>query len=333
MARLVILAEGIEKLLPLGGTLPGGYRRRSRGMGATVRNSGALRRQLTPLEPLVQRIEASAALDGAGKAVGRAVRGAFGGGPLKDALSGTWLGHAVHPMLTDLVIGSFVSASLLDLLAPGADGAASERLIVIGIAAYLPTAAAGVNDWADTESVDDTIRRAGLVHAGCNAVAASLYGASWRARRRGARGRGAILGLAGMTILMAGGYLGGHLTLSKGVGPDQTVFDPGPSEWTAAADASQLPEGRPVRVVADDTPVLLLREGESTFAIHDRCSHRGCSLSDGTLEGDEIVCACHGSRFDRRDGSVKHGPATAAQPAFQVRVQDGRIEIRRLTPT
>jgi nitrite reductase/ring-hydroxylating ferredoxin subunit/uncharacterized membrane protein len=291
-----------------------------------------LRRQLTPLEPLVRQIESAEALDPAGKAVARAVRGIVSTGPLKDALSGTWLGHALHPMLTDVVIGSFTSASLLDLLSPGDDGKANERLIAVGIAAYLPTAASGVNDWADAEPVDDTIRRAGLVHAGCNAIAASLYGASWTARRRGARRVGAILGFAGMTVLMGGGYLGGYLSLSKGVGPDQTVFDPGPTDWIAAADASQLSDGRPLRVVVDDTPVLLLREGESIFAIHDRCSHRGCSLSEGKLDGDRIICACHGSKFDRRDGSVKHGPATAAQPAFQVRQHDGRVEIRRLQP-
>jgi nitrite reductase/ring-hydroxylating ferredoxin subunit len=171
----------------------------------------------------------------------------------------------------------------------------------------------------------------GLVHASCNALAASLYGMSWRARRRGASGGGVALGLAGMTVMLAGGYLGGYLSMTKGVGPAETVFDPGPTEWTPAADASLLSEGRPQRVVVDDTPVLLLRDGESIFAIHDRCSHRGCSLSEGTVEGDEVVCACHGSRFSLRDGAVRQGPATAAQPAFQVRVEEGRVEVRRLT--
>jgi nitrite reductase/ring-hydroxylating ferredoxin subunit/uncharacterized membrane protein len=291
-----------------------------------------LRRQLTPLEPLVRAIEKASFLDPVAKAVGKAVRDNVPRGPIKDGLSGTWLGHAVHPMLTDVVIGSFTSASLLDLLAPGEEGKASERLIAVGIAAYLPTAAAGINDWADTEMVDDGIRRAGLVHANTNLVALTLYTASLRARRRGARGRGGVLGFAGMAVLMAGGYLGGHLSLSKGVGPSQTVFDPGPPDWTPAADASQLPDRRPTRVVVGDTPVLLLRDGDQIFAIHDRCSHRGCSLSDGELQGEEIVCACHGSRFDRRDGSVKGGPATSAQPAFQVRQNDGRVEIRLLNP-
>ena len=296
-----------------------------------MNNSGVLRRQLTPLEPLVSKIESAQALDAPAKRLGSAVRENLPKGALKDALSGTWLGHALHPMLTDVVIGSFASASLLDVLAPG-DGTASDRLIGLGLVAYLPTAAAGVNDWADAEPVDDGVRRAGLVHAGCNAIGAMLYAASRRARRRGGRGSGAALGFAGMGVLLAGGYLGGHLSLNRGIGPDQTVFDPGPTDWRPAADASQLGERRPLRAVVEDTPVLLLRDGDDIYAIHDRCSHRGCSLSEGTVDGPEVVCACHGSRFDLRDGALKGGPATSAQPAFQVRVQDGRVEVRRLTP-
>ena len=292
-------------------------------------NTGVMRRRLTPLEPAIHAIESAGFLDPIAKFAGKNIRNVFSPGALKDALSGTWLGHAVHPMLTDVVIGSFTSATLLDLLAPEAD-AASERLIGVGIAAYLPTAATGVNDWADTETVDDKIRRAGLVHAWTNAVALSLYGASLVSRRRGARAQGKLLGAVGLTVLMAGGYIGGHLSLTRGVGPDQTVFDPGPDDWTPAADAAQLADGRPTRVVVGDTPVLLLRDGQQVFAIHDRCSHRGCSLSDGEVDGEEIVCSCHGSRFDRRNGAVRRGPATAPPPAYQVREQDVRIELRLL---
>jgi nitrite reductase/ring-hydroxylating ferredoxin subunit len=290
------------------------------------------RRRATPLEPIVEAVEAAAVLDAPAKAIAKAARGAIGTGPVKDALSGTWLGHALHPLLTDLVIGSLMSSTLLDVLGGDADGTASRRLIGVGIAAYPPTALAGVNDWADAEPGDDGVRRSGLTHAATNLAALGLYTASLAARRRGAHGRGKLLGAGGAALLMAGGYLGGHLSFAKGVGPDQTVFDPGPTEWTPAADASQLADGRPTRVVVDETPVLLLREGERYFAIHDRCSHRGCSLSEGSVEGDHIVCPCHGSTFDRRDGSVQRGPATAPQPAFQVRVTDGRVELRRLKP-
>ncbi len=291
-----------------------------------------VRRQLTPLEPLIRRIEGAGLLDPPGKAVGRWVRSVVPKGTVKDAISGVWLGHAVHPMLTDVVIGSFLGASMLDVVAPDGDGRANERLIVLGLAAYVPTAVAGVNDWADSEVVDDSVRRAGLVHAGSNLVAASLYLTSLSHRRRGKRAKGVLFGGLGSTVLMVGGYLGGHLSLVKGVGPVQTVFDPGPSDWTPAADASLLSDGKPTRVVVDETPVLLMRAGGRVYAIHDRCSHRGCSLSEGDVQGDEIVCMCHGSRFDLRDGSLRGGPATSPQPSFQVREEAGRLEVRLLDP-
>jgi len=291
-----------------------------------------MRRQLTPLEPLLRVIETAGFLDQIAKPAAKTVRNLLSRGKLKDALSGTWLGHAVHPMLTDVVIGSFTSATLLDLLGGEELGAASERLIGVGIAAYGPTALTGASDWADAEPVDDAVRRAGLVHASCNSLALGLYTASLVARRRGARGRGVILGSIGWSVLGLGAYLGGYLTLNRGIGPDQTIFDPGSPEWIPAADGAQLEPGRPMRVVVGDTPVLLLKDDDLIYAIHDRCSHRGCSLSDGELDGRQIVCACHGSRFDLRDGSVLAGPATAAQPAFQVRDREGVIEIRHLSP-
>src|SRR3712207_721873 len=123
-----------------------------------------MRRRKTPLEPIIDAIEGTAALDATAKAAGKRVRATFSPGTLKDALSGTWLGHALHPLLTDVVVGSSVSATLLDVLGADADGAAQRRLIGVGIAAYLPTALTGANDWADAEPVDDGVRRSGVVH-------------------------------------------------------------------------------------------------------------------------------------------------------------------------
>jgi nitrite reductase/ring-hydroxylating ferredoxin subunit len=294
-----------------------------------VATPGTLHRQLTPLEPVIRRIEDAQELDEIAQTIGGKAREVLAPGTAKDLLSGTWLGHAVHPMLTDVVIGSFVSSTMLDLIGSDGDGRAQRRLLALGIAAYAPTALTGVNDWADTEAVSDGVRRAGLVHASVNAVALTLEILSLRLRRRGRHRAGAFAGALGASVMMAGGYLGGHLSFTKGVGPDQTVFDSGPSDWTQAAAGDGLQDGQPLRVVVEDTPVLLLRAGENLFAIHDRCSHRGCSLSDGEVEGEEIVCSCHGSRFSLRDGSLRHGPATSPQPAFETRQQDGRIEIRR----
>jgi nitrite reductase/ring-hydroxylating ferredoxin subunit/uncharacterized membrane protein len=281
----------------------------------------------TPMRPLVESPEQAGALDAPGKTIGKAVRDALSPGAVKDALSGTWLGHAVHPPLTDVVIGSFLGASLLDVLAPDSDDAA-RRLIGVGIAAAVPTALTGANDWADTEVADPAVRRVGLVHAAANTTALGLYATSLAARRNGARRRGTALALAGAAVLTFSGYLGGHMSYTRGVGPNQTAFDPGPDEWTAVAQASDLTGDEPKAVVAAETPVLLVRHPDGIHAIHDRCSHRGCLLSDGEVDGESVVCACHGSRFSVRDGSVEHGPATAPQPVFEVRESGGQIEVR-----
>jgi nitrite reductase/ring-hydroxylating ferredoxin subunit len=281
---------------------------------------------------ITERLESLSAFDAPGKAVGKAVRGALSPGALKDALSGTWLGHALHPVLTDVTIGSFASASLLDLLGGDRDGSAAERLIAIGLATYGPTALTGVSDWADTEVADARVRRVGLVHAATNATAFGLFASSLRARRAGDRGRGKALGLAGLTALGAAGYLGGHMSFVQGVGPNQTAFGAVPEDWTAIASAGDLDQGKPMMAVAGDTPVLLLRHDDGLHALHDRCSHRGCPLSEGDIEGEVITCGCHGSRFDLRDGSVQRGPATAPQPVYDVREHGGQIEVRAREP-
>jgi nitrite reductase/ring-hydroxylating ferredoxin subunit/uncharacterized membrane protein len=280
----------------------------------------------TPLRPLVDELEEMTALDSVAKTVGKTVRDLVGRGEIKDAISGTWFGHAVHPPLTDVVIGSFLGVSLLDLL--GGEGKSAERLLGVGLAAALPTALTGANDWADTEIADDAVRRVGLVHASANTTALVFYATSLAARKRGARGRGAVLALAGTAVMTVGGYLGGHMSYTRGVGPNQTAFDPGPDDWTVVGDEQAFPNGEPQAAIAQDTPVLLLRHGDGIHAIHNRCSHRGCMLTDGDAEGHVVTCACHGSQFDVRDGSVIRGPATAGQPAFETRERDGKVEIK-----
>ena len=282
---------------------------------------------------LVRSVEQAQALDEAGATIGKKVRDSIAPGAVKDAISGTWLGHAIHTLLTDVVIGSLIAATTLDLLGGDRDGKAAERLIAVGLASYPPTALTGANDWADTEVVDPRIRRVGLSHAAANVAALALYAVSLRARRRGRRGRGKLLGYAGAGALAVGGHLGGHMSYVQGVGPNQTAFDAGPDDWKDAIEAAQLTPGEAQSVVVDDTPVLLLRHGDALHAMHDRCSHRGCSLTDGEIDGELVVCACHGSRFRLEDGSVERGPATAPQPVFETRELQGSIQVRRRDPS
>src|SRR3712207_5646344 len=144
----------------------------------------------SPLRALGGAMENIEALDAPGKAIGKQVRSTLGPGAFKDLLSGTWMGHPLHPILTDVVIGSFTSATVLDVIGGEESGPAARKLIGVGLLTYGPTALTGVSDWADTEPASPGVRRVGLIHAASNAVAATLYTMSWRARGKGRRGRG-----------------------------------------------------------------------------------------------------------------------------------------------
>jgi uncharacterized membrane protein len=163
---------------------------------------------------LAARIEEFSAIDGPSQAAGAAVRDALGSGTLKSALRGDWMGHALHPLLTDTVIGTWTSGLLLDLT--GGQGA--DRLVAAGIICAVPTALSGATDWADAEERDPGARRVGALHAVANVAALALQIRSLSARRRGARGQGIALSLAANGLLGASGYLGGHLSYAEGVG-------------------------------------------------------------------------------------------------------------------
>jgi uncharacterized membrane protein len=163
---------------------------------------------------LTASVEELAALDAPAEAAGAAVRGAVGSGALKSVLRGDWMGHALHPLLTDTVIGTWTSGLLLDLTG----GRGGDRLVAAGILASVPTALTGASDWADVEARDPAARRVGVVHAAANIAALALQLGSLSARMRGARGRGVLLSLAAGGLLGVSGYLGGHLSYVQGVG-------------------------------------------------------------------------------------------------------------------
>lgn len=280
-------------------------------------------------EMIAERIEELEALDTVSEPLQRAVRIAVPQeSRLKDLLSGTWLGHPLHPPLTDVVIGAWTSALLLDLIGGEHGEEAADRLVAAGILAAVPTATAGLSDWAELGSGS---RRVGSVHAVGNTTALLLHTLSWFARRRGDRARGLALSALGYGAATFSAWLGGHLSFAKGVGVNQTAFDEAPSEWTAVLDEAELPDATPIPARANGLGVVLLRRGEQLYALDDRCSHRGCSLHEGELNPDEtLTCPCHGSTF-RLDGSIVKGPATSPQPAFDVRTNEGKVEIRRST--
>jgi len=269
------------------------------------------------------------ALDAPAAKVAKTVRDTVPAGPVKDTLSGTWLGHALHPLLTDLPIGTWTSAVLLDWLGGRASQDAADRLIGLGLAFSLPTSATGMTEWADAEPASDEVRRVGALHAAANVGATVLFGASLAARRRGARGAGKLLALAGAGVLGASGHLGGHLAFATGVGVDQTAFEDPPDEWTAALRDSDLPEGESRYAEVSGVGVMVARHDGDVYALSNRCVHRGGALDEGELSDGCVTCPLHGSRFRLADGGLEQGPAAYPQPAWQVRVRDGVIELKR----
>lgn len=276
------------------------------------------------LERASALVESSGALDRPAQAL-QQVTGTLPPGRVKDALSGTAIGHPVHPLLVTLPIGAFSWAAVLDLV--GGDPKTSRRLLGLGILSVLPTAATGLSDWSDTTGAE---RRVGFLHAATNTAALGLMVASWAARRTPGQGRG--LTLAGLGLVGVSGWLGGHLSYAMGVGVDTTAFSPPPTGWTDAAAEADLVEGRPHAVTVAGLAVLLLRRGATVHAIANRCTHRGGPLDEGTVVGDCIECPWHGSRFALADGAIERGPATRPQPALEVRVVDGRVQLRRQEP-
>jgi nitrite reductase/ring-hydroxylating ferredoxin subunit/uncharacterized membrane protein len=282
----------------------------------------------TPLSTMAGRIEDARSLDPLARKIGSAVGQVLGPpGPIKDALTGTWLGHALHPALTDVVVGSWTSSLILDIVGGEEAQAGSDALVGVGVLAALPTAATGVADWVDTTGRE---RRMGLVHGLGNLAAVSLYGASYLLRRRGWRGAGVALSVLGGATATFTAYLGGHLVFDRAVGVNQTATEHRPRRWTTALTASELIEGKPVLARADGEAVMLLRRGGQIHAIAERCSHRGGPLHEGEIDEFALTVTCpwHGSTFRLDDGSVKRGPATAPQPTYEARERDGVIEVR-----
>lgn len=276
---------------------------------------------------LVHRLGTSEAIDQVGKPASKAVAKAVSNRTLKDLLSGTWLGHPLHPLLTDVPIGSWTSAFVLDIVGGERGHQAADMLVGIGVLSALPTAAAGLSDWADTYGEE---LRIGTVHAAANVTALSFYSLSWLARRRGRRGLGVALGFAGATAATVGGYLGAHLVYRKGVWVDRNAWKHGGEEWVAVADEASVQPGQPQVVTVGDDDVLLVRMGTEIRAISNVCSHAGGPLNEGSFdEPGCVTCPWHGSVFRLDDGHLVHGPATGPQLLYDVRTEDGRVSVRR----
>ena len=250
---------------------------------------------------------------------------------VKNILNGTWLGHALHPVLTDIPTGAWSCTVVLDVasfsaesngIAQGADIA-----MALGILGATASAITGVTDWSD---LDGTDRRVGLMHGLLNSGILLTNVGSLVLRLTGRRRAGIALSTVGYVASLFTAYLGGELSFAKGIGVNHDAWEGGSDEYVPVMNMEDLDEGKLTRVDVAGIPAVLYKQGSTIYAIGAVCTHLAGPLDEGTCENGEVTCPWHGSRFRMSDGAVVNGPAVYAQPTFAVRVRDGKVELRRL---
>lgn len=285
---------------------------------------------------IIEIAESPEWVENASEAIQPAVIKAFessgkAGEAVKNFLHGTWLGHPLHPILTDIPIGAYSTTAVLDVIElcgneKYKDGA--DASLAVGLAGAAGAALSGITDWTGTNGQN---RRIGMMHATLNVGATLLNTISFFLRKKSSS-RNVALGFSfaayGITTLAA--YLGGHLVYGQQMGVDHTAgLGAYPLKFTDIYKDEELKEGEMVCVKTGDIPVLLVRQNGKVFALVNTCSHLGGPLNEGELLNDSCVkCPWHGSVFSLENGEVVDGPATEAQPKFETRVRMGMIQVR-----
>jgi nitrite reductase/ring-hydroxylating ferredoxin subunit/uncharacterized membrane protein len=236
----------------------------------------------------------------------------------------------LHAVLTDVPIGSWTAAAVLDTLEARtrsrAIGRGADTAIRVGLVGAAAAAITGLADWSKIGGGQP--RRVGLTHALLNTTATACYVASLCLRRNHSRRAGRRFALLGFIISSAAACLDGHLVYNEKLGVDHTAGYSPPDDFVPVLADVELPENQLRRVDANGMPVLLVRRGQHIYAIAETCAHLGGPLSQGNLEDASVRCPWHGSRFSLEDGQVLEGPSVHAQPLLEVRVAGDQIEVR-----
>ena len=277
-------------------------------------------------------------LRGLSNGIASVVRGFYGvlGAPgrlLQDFLNGSWLGHSVHAVLVDVVIGGATAALFLDLLRLffGVDGLAdaSAWIVALTFVSTLGAIVTGLTDYKDTNH-DTPVRDVAGMHGLINIVATVGFGISLLQRTGGSHDAAFWVLLASYLVVSVGGYIGGHLVFKHGYMVNHNAFSRGKraAEFTPVIAVAEVPENTPTKATFGSTAVMLVRRGDVVHALKETCAHAGGPLSQGELKGDTIICPWHFSTFRIADGAVVHGPATSRQVSYRARVNAGQVELQ-----
>lgn len=252
--------------------------------------------------------------------------------PVKTLFNGTWLGHPVHPAITDVPIGAFLVAVVLDLVG---EPTAAFWAIVIGQLAFLASALTGIADFSDT---DGTARTRATTHGTIMVIGGAFTAASLILRQGGTvEGPTQTIPLIiGFLVIAAGAFVGGDVVYALGNMVSRHAFRGAGVKWIRldtgdVTDLMSLPEATPTRMRAGINDLVVVRIADQLHALHAVCAHAGGPLPEGKVTPDGCLeCPWHGARYRLSDGLVRRGPSVYDQPAYEIRAAEaGGYEVRR----
>lgn len=250
---------------------------------------------------------------------------------LQDFLNGSWLGHSLHPVVVDVVVGGATVAFMLQLLSwLGVADLRVALLWVLGLTwlTGLSAIVTGLTDFKDTATGAE--RHMVGLHGLINIVATVVLIVAFVALLADGDALGGWLIVAGFVVLSVGAFIGGHVVFKYGYMVNHNAFAGGrkAKDYTALLAAADLPEATPTKAMLGATALVVVRRGDVVYALKETCSHAGGPLSQGTLVGDTIVCPWHASAFRLSDGAVRHGPAATRQVAYHARISGDQVEVQ-----
>jgi len=105
------------------------------------------------------------------------------------------------------------------------------------------------------------------------------------------------------------------------------------SDWVAIALPDGLVDRKPVRVMVEGEPVLLVRADDDWFAVANQCTHQGAPLDRGVVKfaGSvrTVTCPAHGSTFNLDNGKVMRPPAARPISVYDVKAEGGQVFLRK----
>ena len=248
--------------------------------------------------------------------------------PIQNFLNGTWLGHPVHSVVTDVPVGAMTVSIIADLIG---QHTVADVSMVLGV---LSMVAAAVTGLADYTEVDGTARNRATVHGTLMVVTLLLYVVSLLIRSGNPPDRlvAILIALVGYGLLALAAAIGGDLVYLIGTHVNRNAWRGAGAKWIALdlGGLPDIPEGGPTKLRAGINDLAVVREGDRILAVHALCSHAGGPLPEGKLVDDQIECPWHGSRFHLANGYVARGPSMYDVPAYEIRKSEsGGWEARR----